>query len=52
MTFYGDEEKTGGFNDLMEWEIRKEGVKDEPHISGLGNWVDYENNTRISVGLF
>lgn len=29
----------------MEWEISKEGVKDEPHISGLGNWVDNENNT-------
>ena len=33
--------------DLMAYqnETRKEGVKDEPHISELGNQVDNENNT-------
>lgn len=36
--------KIGGFDGLLECETRKEGVKDEPHISELGNWVDNENN--------
>lgn len=37
--------KIGGLDDLLEQEICKGGTRDKPQVSGLGNWVYYENNT-------
>lgn len=37
--------KQAVFDDLFERDISKQGVKVESYASGLGDWVDDENNT-------